>query len=473
MSKTKFPPRPVLLVDDEPHALKSIEIALRSIGINNIIICQDSREVSSIVPKQEIEVMLLDIIMPHVSGEEILGRTTREHPEILVIMATGVNDVDTAVRCMQSGAFDYILKPVKKDRLATSINRAIEMRRLRRENTAFTRHFFNDTIEKPEIFANIISNHKKMRSICQYCEVVAEGREPVLVMGETGTGKELIAVALHDASGREGNFVAVNVAGLDDNVFSDTLFGHKKGAFTGADQQRNGLIEKAAGGTLFLDEIGDLSEMSQVKLLRLLQEREYFPLGSDVPKPTDARTIVATHKDINSLMDDGKFRKDLYYRLRTHRIHIPPLRERMDDIPFLLDYFLEEASEEFGKKKPAYHPELVNLLNTYDFPGNVRELRSMVFDAMASHKSRMLSMNAFKSIIHADISPDSGDSGSPETGDNHLWASGLKKLPTLKEADHILIEEAMKRASNNQRIAASMLGISHQALNKRLKRSSD
>lgn len=472
MSRAKFPPRPVLLVDDELHALKGLEMALRSIGINNTVCCQDSREACSLISEQEVEVVLLDIIMPNVSGEDILNWTVRESPDTLVIMVTGLSELDTAVRFMQMGAFDYILKPVKKDRLAASVNRAIEMRRLRRENTAFTRRFFNDSPEHPEIFADIITCNKAMQAVFQYCEVIAEGREPILVMGETGTGKELIAVSLHGASGREGDFVAVNVAGLDDNVFSDTLFGHKRGAFTGADQQRNGLIEKAAGGTLFLDEIGDLSEASQVKLLRLLQEREYFPLGSDVPKPADARVIVATHKNIDSLKDAGRFRKDLYYRLRTHRINIPPLRDRMDDIPYLLDYFLDEASEEFGRKKPAYHPELINLLNTYHFPGNVRELRSMVFDAMASHKSRMLSMDAFKSVIQAATSSDKEDNLPPE--DNNVsWASSLKKLPTLKEADQILIQEAMKRANNNQRIAASMLGISHQALNKRLKRSAD
>lgn len=468
MNKTKYPPHPILLVDDEAHALKGLEMALRSIGINNTIGCMDGRDAMPLISDGDFDIVLLDIIMPNISGEEVLEWANAECPDVLVIMTTGVDDVDTAVRCMRSGAFDYILKPVKRDRLAVSIGKAIELQRLRRENSAFKSRIFNDTLERPEFFSEIITGNQKMRSIFQYCEVIAEGREPILVTGETGTGKELIAAALHAASRREGNFVAVNVAGLDDNIFSDTLFGHTKGAFTGAEQPRSGLIEKAAGGTLFLDEIGDLSEMSQVKLLRLLQEREYMPLGADIARPTDARVIVATHKNIDTLKDEEKFRKDLYYRLRTHRIQLPNLRDRKDDIGPLLDHFLDEAAGEFGKKVPTYHPELVNLLQTYHFPGNVRELRAMVFDAMASHKSKMLSMDAFKAVIQYE---NPLDDMPAQGGDDDSWAARLEKLPTLKEADRILIDEALKRANGNQRLAATMLGISHQALNKRLKRA--
>ena len=189
-----------------------------------------------------------------------------------------------------------------------------------------------------------------MSSIFQYCEVVAKSQQPVIIIGETGVGKELIAKAIHDLSGLRGKFVPVNVAGLDDNMFSDTLFGHKKGAFTGADQTRSGLIAQASGGTLFLDEIGDLAELSQVKLLRLLQEQEYYPVGSDIPMVSDARIIAATNRDLRKLTEAGKFRNDLYFRLCAHQVHIPPLRERLDDIPVLLDHFLDEAAKTFKKK---------------------------------------------------------------------------------------------------------------------------
>ena len=290
-----------------------------------------------------------------------------------------------------------------------------------------------------------------------------------MISGETGVGKELVAGALHELSGRKGDLVAVNAAGLDDNVFADTLFGHRKGAFTGADRDRKGLIEQASGGTLFLDEIGDLSPASQVKLLRLLDQREYFPLGADKPRISDARIIVATHHDLDSLKAAGEFRNDLYYRLRTHHIRIPPLRDRLEDIPLLLEHFVEEAARESGKKKPTYHKELIALLQSYHFPGNVRELKAMTFDAVSKHGSKMLSNSSFLEHIDSsrgsDARAESGGAGSTKK-----WLSRLERLPTLKEISQLVIEEALRRADDNQRVAAKMLGISHQALNQRLRR---
>ncbi len=192
-----------------------------------------------------------------------------------------------------------------------------------------------DNLEHPEAFDNIITGNKAMRSMFQYVEVIASTRQPIMITGETGVGKELIARAIHQLSGCDGNYVAINVAGLDDNMFSDSLFGHRKGAFTGADQPREGLIEKASKGTLFLDEIGDLNEASQIKLLRLLQEQEYYPVGSDLLKKSDARIVLATNRDLQKMIKDGTFRNDLYYRLFAHRVHVPPLRDRSDDIPVL------------------------------------------------------------------------------------------------------------------------------------------
>ena len=270
--------------------------------------------------------------------------------------------------------------------------------------------------------------------------------------------------------GKKVFFVGVNVAGLDENVFADTLFGHKKGAFTGADQARRGLVEKAEGGTLFLDEVGDLSEVSQIKLLRLLQEREYFPVGSDVSKPADARIVLATNKDLDRLLQAGRFRKDIYYRLRTHHVHIPPLHERKEDIPLLLNYFLEKSAEKFGKKKPACPLALFKPLMAYRFPGNVRELRAMAYDAMARHMTGMLFQDAFKACLPPDIIQTTDFAVNVPSEVDNSWASQLPRIPTLKEATQTLIDEAMKRANNNQRLAAPMLGVSRQALNKRLKR---
>jgi transcriptional regulator with PAS, ATPase and Fis domain len=266
--------------------------------------------------------------------------------------------------------------------------------------------------------------------------------------------------------------VPVNVAGLDDNVFADTLFGHKKGAFTGAEQARGGLLEQAAGGSLFLDEIGDLSHPSQVKLLRLLQDGEYFPLGSDVAKRSDARILVATNQDLNTLQTTSRFRKDLYYRLCDHHIHIPPLRERMEDLCLLLDHFLTKASTALSKSRPTPPEELLTLLSSYHFPGNLREMESMVFDSVSSHRSGKLSMDIFKS--HIFQKPPSPNKEQPQqTQREGVSVTFSERLPTLKELEQKLVDEAMRRAGGNQSIAALSLGITRQALNKRLKKEKE
>jgi DNA-binding NtrC family response regulator len=323
-------------------------------------------------------------------------------------------------------------------------------------------------LERAEAFAPIITNDKKMFSIFEYMESIAPTLQPVLITGETGVGKELIARATHALSGLTGEFVAVNVAGLDDNVFSDTLFGHVRGAFTGAEHPRRGLIERASGGTLFLDEIGDLNQASQVKLLRLLQESEYMPLGQDEPKRTDARILSSTNQDLWSLQRQGMFRKDLNYRLRTHHLDIPPLRERMEDIALLVDHFLGKASCALRKKKPTAPKELFTLLNTHPFPGNIRELETMVFDAVSRHRHKILSLDVFKSHIARDRCDAriSTDQGSHET----RLIRFSESLPTIKQATSILVAEAMRRADGNRSVAAQILGISRQALCKRLKK---
>ncbi|MBW2605876.1 MAG: sigma-54-dependent Fis family transcriptional regulator [Deltaproteobacteria bacterium] len=345
---------------------------------------------------------------------------------------------------------------------------AEDIARLNQElKTGYSKDEIEDKIKKPEAFAEIITNSKEMLTIFLYIESIAQTSQPVLITGETGVGKELIAGSIHSLSGLKGRFITVNAAGLDDNLFSDTLFGHIKGAFTGADKARRGLVEKASGGTLFLDEIGDLSPASQVKLLRLLQEGEYLPLGLDEPRKTDVRIVVATNQDLWALQEAGKFRKDLIFRLRIHQIHIPPLRERLEDIPLLVDHFLGEAARNLKKKKPALPKELFKLLGTYSFPGNVRELQAMVFDAVSRHKTRILSLKVFKSHI-AREQKDRIVSTEVESEETDLLTFP-RKLPTIKQATRLLVAEAMKRADRNQSIAAGMLGISHQALSKRLK----
>ncbi len=466
MNPAVYPRFPVLVVDDEAQALNSFEIALRSSGVNNIIRCQESRQVMSLLSSQEVEVMLLDLSMPHVSGEELLAIVTRDLPEIPVIIITGSDDVETAVGCMKAGAFDYMVKPVEKSRLISGVKRAIELRELQRENRLLKTHVLSDHLDHPEAFSEIVTNSQRMRSIFQYIEAISASPQPVLITGETGVGKELVAKAIHTLSHRQGSFIPVNVAGLDDNIFADTLFGHKKGAFTGADQPRSGLIEQASGGTLFLDEIGDLNPASQVKLLRLLQEGEFFPLGSDVAKHSDARIVVATNQDIQTLQNSGNFRKDLYYRLRAHHVHIPPLRERKEDLPLLVDCFLKETSRVLGREKPPLPAELAALLTTYSFPGNIRELQSMIFDAVSRHRSGELSLDPFRAYIHPEQPTVEAESNEPVAA-----ASSMKEK--TEQITHMtekqMIIDALNKTDQNRTRAAQLLGVSRRTLQSKIK----
>lgn len=462
------PQCPILVVDDEIDALQSFDFLLRSDGLDNIILCSDGSEVFTILERNDIELLLLDLILSSVSGKEILPKVIERFPQIPVIVVTGVNDVEMAVQCMQKGAFDYVLKPLKESRLLPSIHRAIDIRQLKRENAELKECILSDSLKDPDAFSNILTQSPRMQTMFKYCEAIAKGRHPILITGETGVGKDLIAEAVHLISGREGDFVAVNVAGFDDSVFSDTLFGHIKGAFTDAASTREGLMERAQNGTLFLDEIGDLSPASQVKFLRLLDKHEYFPLGSDVGKPANVRFLFATHRDLTSLVKGGSFREDLFYRLQTHCVHILPLRERMDDLPILVRHFIGQAADEFGKKTPGFHRELISLLQGYEFPGNVRELKSLVFDAVGRNEAKMLSIEMFRDKIRdhrkkADIPL----SCSPSI---KSWVAQQRHFPTIKETTSALIQEALERARNNQRIAALMLGITPQALNQRVKK---
>jgi DNA-binding NtrC family response regulator len=466
MNASLNPSLPILMVDDEVQALDSFETVLLFAGINNIIRCQDSRDVMPLLSRQEIEVMLLDLSMPHISGEELLSLVTRDFPEVPVIIITGSNDVETAVACMKSGAFDYMVKPVEKSRLISGVKRAVEIRELQRENQLLRAHVLSDQLEHPEAFSEVITNSPMLRSIFQYIESISMSPQPVLITGETGVGKELVAKAIHKLSQRQGAFVPINVAGLDDNVFADTLFGHKKGAFTGADQARAGLVEQASGGTLFLDEIGDLSHSSQVKILRLLQDGEFFPLGSDIAKHSDARVVVATNQNLQALQESGKFRKDLYYRLCAHHTHIPSLRDRKEDLPILVDHFLKKASKALGKQKLTPPEELFPVLATYPFPGNIRELESMIFDAVTSCKSEKLSLEPFRSYIRqSELATKTEVTGQP------IAASTLKeKIDTISQmTEKQMIIDALNKTDQNRTKAAKLLGISRRTLQNKIK----
>jgi len=307
-----------------------------------------------------------------------------------------------------------------------------------------------------------------MLSIFKYIESLAVTMHPVFITGETGVGKGLLAEAIHKVSVRKGPFIHVNVSGIDANMFADTLFGHVKGAYTSASKERMGLCEEAASGTLFLDEIGDLDNSSQIKLLNLFQERKFYPIGQDQPRHCHARFITATNCNIDALVENRFFRKDLFFRLHTHRIHLPPLRERLDDLPVLVDYFLKQGSKNLNKRKPSVYKEMIQLLNTYSFPGNIRELKAMVDDALCQHRSHTLSLKTFKAHIYRKNQENPSNRAIFQNVFNYY-----DDLPTIKEATEQLVKEALRRANGNVSIAAPILGISRQALGKRLKRQGE
>jgi len=458
MNSAAATPLPVVVVDDDREMLTIYRMLLSAHGIENVVTFQDGGELLPFLRRSRAAALVLDLTLPTISGQEFLRRVVDEFPQLPVVVISALAEVDQAVSCMRAGACDYLIKPIRNEQLVAAIDRA--------------RQLFGPTVQKldPEGasgFPAIVTRDQQMLQLLKRIRAVSCSRQPVLITGETGVGKELFAEAVHLSGRSRGAFVTVNVAGVDDVVFSDTLFGHKKGAYTGAEQARDGLIKKAAGGTLFLDEIGELRESSQVKLLRLIQEHEYLPLGSDSPAASDAHIVVATNRDLKGLLEQGRLREDLYYRLCCHHFHVPPLRERAADIVLLLEHFLTRAAREMGKSKPRYPADLPRMLENYRFPGNVRELQAMVYDAVALHERGTLSVACFREKIGNSSTALAGDDGEQES----VMVS-FKSFPSMREAQTLLISEALRIANGNQGVAANMLGISRQALNNRLRRKS-
>lgn len=454
----------ILLVDDEPGILTEVSLLLNLSGMSNVVTICDSREVLPYLTEHPVSTMILDWIMPHITGGELLQTVAADFPQLPVIVMTAMGDVETAVNCMQQGAFDFLTKPVDPNRLVASVKKALQVNELGRQNKLLKDCLLADQLGNPDAFAGIITTSKKMRSIFQYVEAIASSRQPVLITGETGVGKEMVAQAVHKVSGVPGPFITVNAAGLDDFEFSDTLFGHRKGAFTGADSKRDGLVSAAAGGTLFLDEIGDLGLTSQIKLLRLLQEREYYRIGSDLLLRSEARIIAATNMDFKVLRAAGKFRNDLYYRLCAHEFRVPPLRERLEDVGPLVDFFVETFAQQQGKPVPAVSSSVISSLEQCAFPGNIRELYNIVHHAVTCNDSGTLT--------HADFpGVKSVPTRAPKycVDDTNGFSAAFNKFPTILQVEEYLIEEAMKRTNGNQTAAAELLGVARPTLNKRLR----
>lgn len=458
---------PVILVDDDQSELDAYGFLLQSMGVKNIIPIADSRKLLPVMDKFHTSVLFLDLNMPHKPGKQVLVEVREKYPHTPIIICTANSDIEMAVECLKLGAHDYLVKPININTFGSALRNALEICALRNEVMTLKGLSFSKNLNTPGHFSKIITQNATMTGLFHYIESIAASGQPVLILGETGSGKELFARAVHDASKAPGKFIAVDVSGLDETLFSDTLFGHKKGAFTSADQNRSGLIEKAAHGTIFLDEIGDLNKPCQVKLLRLIQEGVYYPLGEDQPQTCTARIITATNKNLNTLSGtENQFRIDLYYRLSTHLIQIPPLRERKEDIPLLAEYLTRQAAKSMGKNISTISQTLLTLFSRLSFPGNVRELKTYIYDAVAQCHSEELSEHAVMERLNQErikAGPErfQEPAGSLETIFGYF--------PTLAELTEYAIAHSLKAAANNQTQAAKSLGISKQALSKRLK----
>lgn len=453
----------IMLVDDEPESLSLLKSILCSEGYQDVVAFNSSSDAKRFFDQNEVATAVLDLRMPGVSGQELLEHISARSPKVPAIIVTAENHVKTAIECMRLNAIDYLVKPILVPRLLAGVAAGLEMHAMDCRLHAPAENISDFPL--PHV-PSIVTCNRLMHDQLRYLDVVAKFHQPILITGETGVGKELFARAVHTLSERRGQFVSVNIAGLDDLMLSDTLFGHRKGAYTGALQDRDGLIKKAAMGTLFLDEIGDLSPMSQIKLLRLIQENEYYPLGSDNELPNQARIVLATNCDLRPLINDGSFRKDLYYRLCMHQIAIPPLRERTEDIRLLLDHFIAEATATSGRQSITYCKELVELLANHNFPGNIRELQAVVSDAIVRSPAGCLSTEVVRSLL-ARENPASRSHSAPCS---QAGAATVTDFPTLKQAETELISRALEITGGNQGRAAKLLGITRQALNNRLRR---
>lgn len=472
--------RPVMIIDDDERALRSTSILLRTNGFSSNIPISDPSTVMEQIRLKKPAVILLDLHMPKLSGLSLLEEIKQNFPSIVVIIITGDDQIKIAVKCTKLGAHDYFVKPIDQDRLIHVIKKSFENTELRNELFLIKKHIFDDEIATNKAFLPILTNNNKMKYLFKYIEAISKSRRPVLIRGETGVGKELFAKAIHDVSHKSSsNYVPVNIAGLDEVSFSDTLFGHKKGAFTGATIKRDGLLKKANNGSIFLDEIGDLSNDSQIKLLRLLQESNYYPLGSDQLEDSTARVIAATHQCLEKLIEEKLFRSDLYYRLQIHTITIPPLRERRDDIPLLVSYFIQKFCLELNRDVPIVPKSFFIAIENHPFIGNVRELETLLYDSILNSPEDKLDIDYINHYLNHRITiplhqknHEDNNVGNISNTDNEEPTSSysLNQLPTLKEVTEQLIDDALRKTNNNQKEAAKILGITRQALNKRLTR---
>jgi len=438
----------ILVVDDEEKLRRVIELQLATAGFE-VEKAGSAEEALKMVERADL--VLTDLKLPGMDGLELLAAIRRQNMRSPVIVMTAFGSVEVAVEAMKSGAVDFLLKPFSLDHLIAVVHKALEVRALRDENRQL-----KEELGRRYQFDNIVGRSPAMREIFATVERVAPSRATVLLAGESGVGKDLIARAIHFHSPRRDRpFVKINCTAIPENLMESELFGYEKGAFTGANTTKPGKFEQADTGTVFLDEIGDVPPSIQVKLLRILQEREFERLGSNKTRHIDVRVIAATNQDLRAALEQGTFREDLYYRLNVVPIDIIPLRERMQDIPFLAEHFLNKYALETGKKVDAITPAAMAKLSAYHWPGNVRELENAI--------ERSVVMCTGDQLDAADIKLDNAPRPRSATGEFSL-PPGM----TLDNYEQEIIREALRRADGNKSQAARSLGLTRNALRYRL-----
>jgi DNA-binding NtrC family response regulator len=441
----------ILIVDDEEIVIRS---CLRILGNGDYEVeaVQDGWEALRKVDETDYDVVILDIMMPEIDGLEVLQRVKETHPDVDVIMVTGHSQIETAVRSMKLGAFDYLPKPFDPDELELVVERALERRRLLQENLDL-----KTEISSKYRFENIIGSSPQMQSVFRLIAKCAPTNSTVLLQGESGTGKELIARAIHYNSLRKDKpFVPVDCNSLNESLLESEMFGHVKGAFTGAMASKKGLFEIADNGTLFLDEIGNISLSTQAKLLRVIQEREFKAVGGTRTQGANFRLITATNKDLKAMVADGTFREDLFYRINIFPIQVPPLRERRDDIPSLAFHFLNVFAADLDKKMTDISAGAMNLLTNYDWPGNVRELENTMQRAVILATGKTVRQAHLVSII--DMMPRL-DIDVPKTGDELKRIKKVAREKSVENIEKLFVIEALKRNAWNVTKSAEETGM--------------
>lgn len=438
----------LLIVDDEKNIREGLQKALTLDGYD-VMLASDGREALDRIEEGDIDLVITDLKMPRLSGEELMKDALENYPYLPIIILTGHGTIENAVEAMRNGAYDFITKPLNIDKLSLIVKRALENSSLKRQN----RELLNQ-LKKKYSFENIIGKSAPMKKVFEIVELVAPSRANVLIYGESGTGKEMIADAIHHNSPRRDKpYVKVHCAALPETLLESELFGHEKGAFTGAIMRKRGRFELASLGTIFLDEIGEISLKTQVKLLRVIQEREFERVGGEHPVKVDVRIISATNKNLKEEIERGNFREDLYYRLDVVSIHVPPLRDKKDDIPLMVHKFIEDFSRENNKEIEGITNGALKSLMSYKWPGNVRELRNVIESIVVLTKSKV--------ITEQDLPPDI------LSKDERSYLK-LQAGVDLGEAEKRLILFTLENTGGNKTKASEILRIGRKTLHRKL-----